>query len=73
MICVKIFDTSTEYLLRGDQVDEQSGHSKSVLIMAEEISKLPTIGLKRTVFQMAKEINNYAEGDDIDQINHIRA
>lgn len=62
--CAKLFGVPIDYLLLGEEIDETNGYSKVVLNVADEVAKLPTIGLRRVVFSIAKEINTYAEQDD---------
>lgn len=62
--CAKLFAVPLDYMFYGEEVDPNSGYSKTVLNVAEEISKIPSLGLRRAVYNIAKEANNLAENDD---------
>lgn len=67
-VCAKIFEVGIDYFYGTDKESTDSGYSKAVLNIANEVNELPTIELKRSVFILAKEINRYVSEDE-DQEN----
>lgn len=69
LMCAQLFEVGVDYFYGTDQEVTKYGYSKTVLMVAEEVCNLPTSGLRNSVFQMAKAINNYSDAEKINEEN----
>ncbi|MEM6812579.1 MAG: helix-turn-helix transcriptional regulator [Pseudomonadota bacterium] len=59
-ICAKIFGVDISYFYYGKQAKEGK-YDKIILSIANEVAELPTPELKKSVFSIAKQINQCAK------------